>query len=581
VRFFERRARTGKLSAWPAAVGLIIVLVLAGCGGAKKHSSTQSSKSTSSAPSATASTTTSTTPPATPAVAPFPYVADSVNSPGVDQLRVAIYDLRRTGPFLTLDFSVTCLSAGGNCDYNSDLDGYASDENPSPDGVALVDATNNKEYLPVEDTQQQTYGSKLTGIVIGGGVPTELAWVKFAAPPASVTAVDVAFPDGGPQISNVPIVDSATPPTPAQVGPHVAAAAPAPFAIGPDSTDTTGLKLRVADLVLKVGNKAGSDQESGARSTITLSSDVLFHFDKSNLTPAATTVIAGVAAKIKARANGVVSVVGYTDSIGSDAVNLPLSRRRAASVVSALRRGASGASVQFTSAGRGSADPVAPNTKRDGSDNPAGRALNRRVTITFNASVPAPPTPPTAGSASASPTAGTGSRNVVFHVHPGRSDLDYLITAEGLYRVGDLLVLHLTDQCQASSGCDGITEFAGDETVVPPLSSLFTGSLSNTSLGKTAAIYLRDPATGDEYVAAYNHNNDTDQNPLTATVGGSSSVTLPLWAYYPAPPASVTALDVVMPAGHGTISGVPITDGPPPLPSPTPASSTSTTSTTS
>jgi outer membrane protein OmpA-like peptidoglycan-associated protein len=31
----------------------------------------------------------------------------------------------------------------------------------------------------------------------------------------------------------------------------------------------------------------------------------------------------------------------------------------------------------------GKADPVAPNTKPDGSDNPDGRRLNRRVTISF------------------------------------------------------------------------------------------------------------------------------------------------------------------------------------------------------
>ena len=40
-------------------------------------------------------------------------------------------------------------------------------------------------------------------------------------------------------------------------------------------------------------------------------------------------------------------------------------------------------SVQFASAGHGKADPVAPNNNPDGSDNPAGRAKNRRVTIAF------------------------------------------------------------------------------------------------------------------------------------------------------------------------------------------------------
>jgi outer membrane protein OmpA-like peptidoglycan-associated protein len=34
-------------------------------------------------------------------------------------------------------------------------------------------------------------------------------------------------------------------------------------------------------------------------------------------------------------------------------------------------------------AGHGEADPVARNTNTDGTDNPRGRALNRRVEISF------------------------------------------------------------------------------------------------------------------------------------------------------------------------------------------------------
>ncbi len=44
--------------------------------------------------------------------------------------------------------------------------------------------------------------------------------------------------------------------------------------------------------------------------------------------------------------------------------------------------------VTYRAAGLGSADSVAPNTKTDGSDNPEGRALNRRVTISFAVKVP-------------------------------------------------------------------------------------------------------------------------------------------------------------------------------------------------
>lgn len=42
-----------------------------------------------------------------------------------------------------------------------------------------------------------------------------------------------------------------------------------------------------------------------------------------------------------------------------------------------------GGGFAFEVGGFGSAEPVAPNDNDDGSDNPEGRALNRRVEITY------------------------------------------------------------------------------------------------------------------------------------------------------------------------------------------------------
>jgi outer membrane protein OmpA-like peptidoglycan-associated protein len=39
------------------------------------------------------------------------------------------------------------------------------------------------------------------------------------------------------------------------------------------------------------------------------------------------------------------------------------------------------ASVKFLTSGFGARNPVAPNRNPDGSDNPEGRQLNRRVTL--------------------------------------------------------------------------------------------------------------------------------------------------------------------------------------------------------
>jgi len=80
-----------------------------------------------------------------------------------------------------------------------------------------------------------------------------------------------------------------------------------------------------------------------------------------------------------------IEIVGHTDSKGTVEYNLRLGQRRADSVASYLTAKGVPASIISTRS-MGESDPVAPNTLPDGRDNPAGRALNRRVVITVTAS---------------------------------------------------------------------------------------------------------------------------------------------------------------------------------------------------
>lgn len=71
---------------------------------------------------------------------------------------------------------------------------------------------------------------------------------------------------------------------------------------------------------------------------------------------------------------------GSTDSSGSDSANLASSRRRAQAVRDYLvDRGIDAARISVIALGE--RRPIAPNAMLDGSDNPAGRARNRRVDI--------------------------------------------------------------------------------------------------------------------------------------------------------------------------------------------------------
>ncbi len=112
---------------------------------------------------------------------------------------------------------------------------------------------------------------------------------------------------------------------------------------------------------------------------IKLPSDVLFEFAQSDLTPAAQSALDEVDNQIEST-TGTITIEGHTDAIGDDASNLLLSEARAASVQAALQEKL-GSGFTFNAVGFGEYRPVAPNTNPDGSDNPDGRAQNRRVEI--------------------------------------------------------------------------------------------------------------------------------------------------------------------------------------------------------
>jgi outer membrane protein OmpA-like peptidoglycan-associated protein len=109
--------------------------------------------------------------------------------------------------------------------------------------------------------------------------------------------------------------------------------------------------------------------------------DVMFEFGSADLTDQARREIRDVADVLLGEGRGRrVEVGGHTDAIGAELYNVGLSERRAKAVARALiSEGVSEALVTYK--GYGSAHPIAPNSNPDGSDNPAGRALNRRVEI--------------------------------------------------------------------------------------------------------------------------------------------------------------------------------------------------------
>ena len=132
----------------------------------------------------------------------------------------------------------------------------------------------------------------------------------------------------------------------------------------------------------KVGTFPSIDAAKPVQScgtVITLEDSVLFDFGSSGLRSEASTTLSNLATVLKDSKAPKVQVQGHTDSISDDASNQTLSEQRAKVVTDALT--SNGVTATIESVGYGETRPVAPNENSDGSDNPAGRRLNRRVEI--------------------------------------------------------------------------------------------------------------------------------------------------------------------------------------------------------
>lgn len=102
--------------------------------------------------------------------------------------------------------------------------------------------------------------------------------------------------------------------------------------------------------------------------------DVTFATNQSNVEPRFDATLADVAGVLRQYDQSIVDVVGHTDSSGGDAINQPLSERRAISVADVLIQNGVQRERLYV-AGVSSRNPVASN------DTPEGRAQNRRVEI--------------------------------------------------------------------------------------------------------------------------------------------------------------------------------------------------------
>jgi len=141
------------------------------------------------------------------------------------------------------------------------------------------------------------------------------------------------------------------------------------------------LALQQKELDLEKARQEFQEQQSGRSLSMNLSGDVLFDYDKATLRPEAEQALKKVAVVLSQFPESQVTVEGYTDAKGTQAVNMQLSRERAQAVKDWLVKNGDIAASNISTKGFGEQYPVAANSEANGTDNAVGRALNRRVSI--------------------------------------------------------------------------------------------------------------------------------------------------------------------------------------------------------
>jgi adhesin transport system outer membrane protein len=117
------------------------------------------------------------------------------------------------------------------------------------------------------------------------------------------------------------------------------------------------------------------DREALISELTPLSADALFDTNSSKLKPSSISKLDALVTNIKATDKVVaIDLVGHTDSTGSDAINIPLSKARAQSVRDYLVLNGL-ETIPMTVEGKGATSPVADNTTE------AGKMANRRVDV--------------------------------------------------------------------------------------------------------------------------------------------------------------------------------------------------------
>ncbi len=467
-------------------------------------------------------------------------------------------------------------------------------------GISLIDTGARIRIGPLRSGQT---GPMMTSSTRGFAMKAGMTYrfgALFADPGTSTVAVDLqqaGVAPGVPIGSGLPPANliSTQPPgtgpwNPAAVTRGTLVTAPLPAMTGRFQANRHLLAGRIAGGTV-----------NDAPGMVSISADAIFTASSAAMRSTASGVIARAADLLVARADpsSPLPVVAYTDSTGSTA----LSRRQANAVSTALA--ARLKKFTLVPRGAGSADPVAANTTSMRQDSPAGRALNRRIEVSYRSktaagssyirpaapvmptglpgpkgpgapggppapsgphgpigpSVPAAPTPLTSSSMTATMTASATPMMTPITAAPSVSGSASPAPVLDVIKVGPAQV-ERGSNARFTAGIVSVRVYGGMTLVNlliradRPANPIGVFSIKGGGRTNIGAFHLIGHRTGQVFVPAFDaHNPDriagTFTHPLEAGIPYQ-------YAFFTtALPADLTAVDVAL-AGLGTAQAVPI-----------------------
>ncbi|TXK39729.1 OmpA family protein [Nonomuraea sp. C10] len=409
----------------------------------------------------------------------------------------------------------------------------------------LLDPVGGKMYL----TLREKSGERAFGTRHGDGYPEDFepgvrypVEVYFPPLPGGVKSVSLVPDLAMAPTTGIPVTDGAPPPVARKRGEGGEHQWPVVLPEGDHWSGVSGLNELVE-------TPEKTTFQEGGQETVALRTDVLFAFDEATLSDKAAAVLDEAVAETRERADPdkpPILIEGHTDSKGGGTYNQRLSVERAEAVRDYLVAELGG-DYTYKAEGKGENEPIARNEKRDGGDDPEGRARNRRVEISYTIKRDRPDVTVTTGTA-------TDVRGSTREPAPYRAEAGPVVGSLEWPRSGGRLRVDFHPFYRDGAYLVAVFDVVSVKDHYIPIPDPFKGFAHNFSAASDyGAFILVDPETQARYHPLKMHTEFVENSVFVLEKGEVNRS----YVYYPAPGDDVTSITLEA-ADLGEVKDIPV-----------------------